>query len=458
MAIPSVSSDVSLRPETIDMMYVAEKDLINLGCSTKIHRNPCNPQISPDGLEFDYPPILTATYPKERNPSYKTVLIYGHLDVQPAKKSDGWDTEPFEQTEKTVDGRLQMFGRGTTDDKGPVLAWIIALEQFQRLGIELPLNLKFCLEGMEETSSVGLAEFINQEKDSFFADVDATIVSDNYWLRTKKPCLTYGLRGIHAFGLIVECASADMHSGQFGGVVHEANVDVFKILASLVDSNGFINVDGIYDKVDELSPEEAKTYENLDFDIEEFSKSFSISKLSKNTKEKILQHRWRFPSLSLHGIEGAFSGPGQKTVIPARVEGKFTIRTVPSMTGDDTFQKVKNFIDKQFKKINSPNKYWVKDYGGGDAWVDDINSEIFKASHKAVKDVYKIDPDYTREGGSIPVVNLFAKCTGNPVCLIPMGCGDDRAHSQNEKLDVRNFVEGTKVLGASLMFYSGKWN
>lgn len=135
--------------------------------------------------------------------------------MQPALLADGWNTEPFVLTEK--DGKL--FGRGSSDDKGPVICWIHAIEGFQTLGIPLPVNLKFVFEGMEESGSEGLDELLMAQKDDFLKGVDYVCISDNYWLGKDKPCITYGLRGICYFGVEVQCADKDLHSGVFGGAV-----------------------------------------------------------------------------------------------------------------------------------------------------------------------------------------------------------------------------------------------
>lgn len=141
--------------------------------------------------------------------------MYGHLDVQPALLLDGWDTEPFVLTEKN--GKL--YGRGASDDKGPVICWIHAIEGFQTLGIQIPVNIKFVFEGMEESGSEGLDALLMARKDDFLKNVDYVCISDNYWLGKDKPCITYGLRGICYFGIEVQCASKDLHSGVYGGAV-----------------------------------------------------------------------------------------------------------------------------------------------------------------------------------------------------------------------------------------------
>lgn len=183
--------------------------------------------------------------------------------MQPALKEDGWDTEPFELTEK--DGKL--FGRGSTDDKGPVICWIHAIEGFQTLGIDVPVNLKFVFEGMEESGSEGLDDLLFAQADKFLADIDYVCISDNYWLGKDKPCLTYGLRGICYFGVEVECASKDLHSGVFGGTVYEAMADLVYLLNTLVDVNGTILIPNINNEVAAEHPSEHEMYQEINFDV-----------------------------------------------------------------------------------------------------------------------------------------------------------------------------------------------
>merc|ERR1719350_109884 len=279
--------------------------------------------------------------------------------------------------------------------------------------------------------------------DNFFhPGVDGTIISDNYWLGSEKPCLTYGLRGIGYFQLTIECSDADLHSGVYGGTIHEAITDMVAILHSLVDNRGKILIDGIYDQVDELSEKEEALYKDIDFNPKEFVKGFS-GNLIHDDKATTLQHRWRHPTCSIHGIEGAFYESGEKTVIPRKVIGKFSIRTVPSMTGEAVVKCVEDHIEKQKKILNTPNKVYLNSARAGVPWYGNPEGFLFEAAIAATEKVYGCKPDMTREGGSIPVTIDFQNATQNPVILIPMGCGDDGAHSQNEKLNIRNYIEGT---------------
>ena len=210
------------------------------------------------------PPVLMGELGQD--PAKKTLLVYGHLDVQPAnQKEDGWDTDPWVLTEK--DGKL--YGRGSTDDKGPVLGWIHALQAYREIGQEVPVNFKFCFEGMEESGSEGLDQMLmSRQNTKFMQEVDYVCISDNYWLGKNKPCLTYGLRGVCYFFIEVECATKDLHSGVFGGTVHEGMVDLMWMMNQLVDGEGNILVEGLMDTVAPLTAEESAKYDNIDFDVD----------------------------------------------------------------------------------------------------------------------------------------------------------------------------------------------
>ena len=197
-----------------------------------------------------------------------------------------------------------------------MLGWINVSEAFQNAGQELPVNLKFCLEGMEESGSVKLAETVRSRIDFFAQDVDWVCISDSYFLGRTKPCLTYATRGISCFHLEVRGPKQDLHSGVFGGFISEPMTELTHIFASLVDCNGKLLVPGVLDEVDPVTAEERNTYRDIDFSMDDLAKDIGVTKLTENDKIDLLMRNWRFPTLSIHGVEGAFSGPGDKTVIP----------------------------------------------------------------------------------------------------------------------------------------------
>ncbi|MCJ1338928.1 Metallopeptidase M20 [Bachmanniomyces sp. S44760] len=445
VAIPSVSADDERRQDVVRMSEFLVSELKHLGAS--VEARPLGPQ--PGKPHLQLPPVIVARY--GASSSKRTILVYGHYDVQPALKDDGWATEPFKLT---VDEKGRMYGRGSTDDKGPVLGWLNVIQAHQAAGVELPVNLLMCFEGMEEYGSEGLDEFIEKEakKGGFFESADAVCISDNYWLGTEKPCLTYGLRGCNYYSLSVSGPGQDLHSGVFGGTAQEPMTDLVRLLGSLVNTKGEIQIPGIKEMVAPLTDEEKGLYGGISYTMENLYESLGSKTGIYEDKEKTLMARWRYPSLSVHGIEGAFSAPGAKTVIPAKVVGKFSIRTVPDMESEKVNACVYKFVKDEFKKLESKNTLDISLQHDGKWWVASPKHWNFTAAGRAVERVFGVKPDLTREGGSIPVTLTFEQATGKNVLLLPMGSSTDAAHSINEKLDRKNYIEGTKLLGAYLHY------
>ncbi|NXT81474.1 CNDP1 dipeptidase, partial [Zapornia atra] len=440
VAVQSDSVQPHLRKEVIQMMELAANRLAMLGATVNLV-NLGSHQL-PDGRDLPLPPVILGELGK--NPQNPTVCFYGHVDVQPAKKEDGWKTDPYMLTE--INGNL--YGRGATDNKGPVLAWINAVETYRALKLALPVNFKFVIEGMEEAGSLGLEKLLEEQSQCFFSDVDYIVISDNLWLSNKKPVLTYGSRGNACFSVEVECGDKDLHSGTFGGIIHEPMTDLIALLDSLVDPTGRIQIPGIYDSVAALTEEEKKLYESIEFDLEEHKNNSGVKKFLYGTKEEILLHLWRYPSLSIHGIEGAFHEPGIKTVIPAKVIGKFSIRQVPHMDLSVVKQQVVEHLEGVFAKRNSPNRLKVSMPLGAKPWLADFNNPLYKAARKAIKTVFGEDPDFIRDGSTIPVARMFQTITQKSVMMFPIGAADDGEHSQNEKISRYNYIEGSKVFAA----------
>ena len=443
VAIPSVSAEPERRPDVVKMGQFLAGELEALGA--QVEQRPLGPQPGKEDLEL--PPVVIARYGSDSKK--RTVLVYGHYDVQPALLEDGWATKPFELS---IDEEDRMYGRGSTDDKGPVLGWLNAIEAHKKAGVDFPVNLLCCFEGMEEYGSEGLDDFINAEAKKFFKDADVVCISDNYWLGTEKPCLTYGLRGCNYYSIEISGPGQDLHSGVFGGTAHEPMTDLMSVMSQLVDANGNILIPGINDMVAPLTDEEKKLYGPIAYTMDNLYESLGSKTGIFEDKERTLMARWRYPSLSIHGVEGAFSAPGAKTVIPAKVIGKFSIRTVPDMESGAVNEAVYKYINEVFAKLGSKNKINTFCQHDGKWWVASPNHWNFRAASKAVKQVFGMEPDFTREGGSIPVTITFEQATGKNVLLLPMGSSTDAAHSINEKLDRRNYIEGTKLLGAYLHY------
>ncbi|XP_068093178.1 beta-Ala-His dipeptidase isoform X2 [Hyperolius riggenbachi] len=438
VAVPSDSSDPQLREELIRMVEISAQRIQALGAT--VQQIDMGYEMMNNKQRVKFPPAILAELGNDTTKA--TVCFYGHVDVQPAKKEDGWTNDPFTLTE--VNGNL--YGRGATDNKGPVLAWINAIDTYISLKQDIPVNLKFIIEGVEETGSPGLEELV-QKHDEFFSDVDYIVISDNVWL-SRKPALTYGTRGNAYFLVEVKNGEKDLHSGTFGGIIHESMRDLVYILASLVDSTGHILIPGIYDDVAPLTEEELKLYENIDFDIEELKNNTEVNQFLYSTKEEILQHLWRYPCLSIHGIEGAFAASGTKTVIPSKVIGKFSIRQVPNMQIPVVAKLVIKYLEDVFAKLNSPNKLRVSMEIGAMPWVANINDPQYEAAKIAIRKVFGVEPDMIRDGSTIPLAKTFQDLTKKSVMMLPIGGADDGEHSQNEKISRSNYIQGTKLFAS----------
>ena len=456
VAIAGVSAEPKRRQEVIRMVeYVETLCKKRKECvSTKLCENPKKTQTVNDGKDtIPLPPILLAQFGND--PKKKTVMIYGHLDVQPAYLSDGWNTDPFKLTE--IDGKL--YGRGATDDKGPCLGWLCTLESYEKCNISLPVNIRFVFEGMEESGSVGLPELVRSlAVPGGYLDpkvIDFCCISDNYYLGKTKPCLTHGLRGTAYFHASIQSSTKDLHSGVLGGSVHECMIDLVHLMSKLVDSHGNIQVPGIMDNVRKVTDEEMESYKSMEFDLTQYKEDAGVSGISDKllyaSKEDILMHRWRFPTCTIHGIQGAFDGMGSKTVIPRKVIGKFSLRLVPDQTPQEIEEKVTKFMHAEFEKLKSPNKFSIKMAKGSSPWICSPDSPNFVAARKATVRIHGIEPDMTREGGSIPITLVFQECCESDVVLLPIGACDDMAHSQNEKIDRSNFINGMKTFAAYLV-------
>ncbi|KAI0357857.1 CNDP dipeptidase [Trametes cingulata] len=447
VAIPSVSTSAARRPDVFKMSAWLDAQLKDLGVITKLADIGKHEM---EGQELALPPIILGRVGAD--PKKKTILVYGHYDVQPAEKDDGWDSEPFKLVVDEETGRL--VGRGSSDDKGPILGWLNVLEAHKALGLELPVNLRFCFEGMEENASQGIDDLIKSEvakgKDGWFDGIDCVCITDTYWLNARTPCLTYGLRGIVYFKVTVSGPAWDLHSGGFGRVVHEPMTDLIRLMDKLVDPDGTILIPGVEEMVAAADTEERAIYERLDYSLQDVEAAVGAPITISDDKAAVLMGRMRMPSLSLHGIEGAFSGPGGKTVIPACVTGHFSLRIVPPQTPEAIDALVRKHLEAEFAKLKSKNKLKIENAGSGRPWAADYKHWNYEAATRATEAIYGHSPDLTREGGSIPVTLTFAENLGVNVLLLPMGRGDDGAHSTNEKLDRSNFIEGSKLFGTYL--------
>ncbi|KGO57404.1 Peptidase M20 [Penicillium expansum] len=456
----SISSEANKRPDVVKMEKFLEEELgKNFGAEVQPYCMGKQKKKNPTDPDLDLPPILVAWYPPRTSASNdkKTLLIYGHYDVQP--ELTGWSYPAFQLTRVQGPNGERLYGRGSTDDKGPVLGWLNAIEAHKNAGVEIPVNLIFCFEGMEESSSEGFTAFLEKYGNDLFKDVDGGVIADNYWNTAKCPCLTYGLRGINYFRVAITGAPKQLHSGIYGGAVAEPMTDLFSLFSKLVNNEGQILILGINDQVEPLTEKEKELYKKVRFTLKDFTDAIGDTKVPLYQDPiDIMMHRWRYPSLSIHGINGADASDDPGTAIPSKVTGAFSIRTVPNMDSQTVNDTVTKYLQDEFKKLGSKCQISIGVFPEHvPFWRANYEDPNFTAAAKATNEVYKTDPDYTREGGSIGVAlylqNILDK---KSLLLLPMGASDDGPHGPNEKIDRRNYIEGTKLFGAYWHFFAGK--
>ncbi|TEA21628.1 Cys-Gly metallodipeptidase dug1 [Colletotrichum sidae] len=444
--IPSISAYPERRGDVFKMSEWVAAKLRAFGA--EVSTKPLGKQ---EGTELKLPPLVLGRY--GRDPEKPTILVYSHYDVQPASMQDGWKYDPFVLT---VEENGRLCGRGTSDDKGPLIGWINMIEAFQKAGTDVPANLVFCFEGMEESGSFGLREALEDEADKYFADVDALCITDVVWVSDEQISIPQGLRGVLFYILTITGANQDAHSGGFGGQISEPMTDMVNIMSSLVDSSGKILVPGLYDNVQPVTQEEYDSYNELNISEDSLLGGTGGRNLHETQADTLIS-RWKKPSLSLHRIQNAAPGEGASTSIPAKLLGKFSIRTVPNMKAQDIDKLVQKHIRARFDSLGSKNDLEINCVAAADWFYESADHWNYKAAIQATQNVWGVNPALTCEGGSIPIILDFKKILKKNVLLLPVGRPTDGAHSTNEKLDKSNYINAIKLYGSYLQEAAALW-
>ncbi len=377
------------------------------------------------------------------DPALKTVLVYGHYDVQPPEPLDKWRTDPFEPV--IHDGAI--WGRGANDDKGQLFMHIKAFEFLVRTG-QLHHNVKFMFEGEEEIGSPNLPAWIKQNKKRLTADV--CLVSDTTMISEKVPSINCGMRGLSYLEVKVTGPNKDLHSGHYGGAVANPITVLCEMIATLHDEDGRVNVPGFYDKVVELSRKDRKMLARAPFDLKEYKEFLDIKDIRGEKGYTTLERTGIRPCLDVCGIWGGYTGEGAKTVLPSEAHAKISMRLVP----DQKSGEITKLFAKHFKSI-APKcvKVEVKECEGGDGFLIPISSEAYKAAARAMGEVYGIEPVPSRGGGSIAVLAEVQKILGIDPLLMGFGLERDTIHSPNESYLLKQFFAGMESIALFYRYY-----
>jgi succinyl-diaminopimelate desuccinylase len=310
----------------------------------------------------------------------------------------------------------------------------------------LPLQIKFLIEGEEESGSTGMNEFLEGKYDTDQPvaekiSADIAVISDCSQYAPGKPAITYGLKGIQYFQLNLTGPNRDLHSGSFGGTVaNPANV-LTRMLAQLIDSAGQVQVPGFYDDVQPLSDAERKQFASLNFSEENFRQSLGVNGLAGEVGFTTLERRWARPTFDINGLWSGYQGEGAKTVLPALAGAKFSFRLVPHQDVDKICESLKMMLNNI---CPTGIEMELISLHGAPGFVLPLDSPYMDAAAKAIESGFGTPPVFVRSGGSIPVVNTFKQLLGIDTLLLGWGQDDDNPHSPNEKFSLADFHKGIK--------------
>lgn len=370
-----------------------------------------------------------------------TILVYGHYDVQPEEPLEEWKSPPFQGTIR----ENRLYARGSADDKGQVFIHLKAIEALMKETGALPVNIKMIVEGEEEVGSEHLDTFVAANKDLLKSDL--VVISDTGMFEKGVPSLTYALRGLSYMEIELTGPNSDLHSGSYGGSVHNPIQALAEIIASLHDKNGRVTVKGFYDDVRPLTKAERTSFAKLPFKDREYAKRLGLKQLYGEKGFTTLERLWARPTLECNGIWGGYTGQGAKTVLPAKAFAKISMRLVP----DQSSEKVARLFERHIKRIAPKTvTVQVRSLHGGEPAITPIESPGVRAAIAALEKGFDKKPLYQREGGSIPIVVQFKKILGIDSVLLGFGLPDENAHAPNEFIDLDNFFGGIKT---TLHFY-----
>jgi acetylornithine deacetylase/succinyl-diaminopimelate desuccinylase-like protein len=427
LTIPSVSTDPA---HSADIRHAAEwfaAQLRTLGMQkVQIFPTPKHPIVFGEWLGAAGAPII---------------LIYGHYDVQPADPLNLWKSGPFDPVVRGED----IFARGASDMKGQDMVILKAVESLVKSG-GMPVNIKWLFEGEEEIGSPNLPTFISEHKD--LLSCDFALNPDSGMIGKEYPTITYALRGLAYFELKVFGPEHDLHSGIYGGVIHNPAIALAELIAGMHDSKGRITLPGFYDRVLKLTKDDREELARLPLDDKRFLEMTGAPALYGEAGFTTNERTGARPTLDVNGMLSGFTGEGSKTVIPAWAMAKISMRLVPDQDPKEVHQQLIRYLE-----ANAPKdiRWELTSMAGGSASISDRNNIGVQAMGKALETVWGTRPYFRREGGSIPVVRDMQNLLGVESVVSGFGLPDDNVHAPNEKMHLPTWYKG---IDAIIHFFS----
>ncbi|MEB2847004.1 dipeptidase [Rhizobiales bacterium RZME27] len=427
--IPSVSAQADSLPEVrraavwvADRLRVAGVDSVEV-------------------LETDAHPVVYGSW-MNAGADKPTVLIYGHFDVQPAEPLELWTTPPFEP--ELRDGRI--YGRGATDDKGNMLAPILAVEAMLRTEGRLPVNVKFLFEGQEEIGSPDMPKFVQQHADRFACDM--IFSADGLQWAPDQPQLVEALKGIVAFEIILRGPVSDQHSGLHGGGIANPAMGLAQLLASMKSAEGLVTVEGFYERVIPLSEDDRTEIARIPYDesgyLAETGARDTAGEPGYSTRERL----WARPTIDVNGLTSGWQGDGGKTVLPAEAKAKLTCRLVAAQEPGEILDKIRRHVEThcpvglvaEVKRTSS----W------GEPFLVPKGHESTEIAAEVLEEIYGKAPYRTRLGGSISVMTTLKQATGVHATMFGFAHADENLHAPDEFFRLEAFERSKLAYGLLL--------
>jgi acetylornithine deacetylase/succinyl-diaminopimelate desuccinylase-like protein len=374
-----------------------------------------------------------------QDPSFPTLTIYNHLDVQPADPAndEGWRTNPF--VLETIGDRFH--GRGATDDKGPALTALFAARL--ALAASVKLNFQFLWECEEEIGSPSFATALARlAKGKPGVGTDSIMVSDTIWPSAKQPAIPVGLRGLLAFVVRLQTGDKAVHSGTTGGAARNPVGELCALIAACYDARtGKVLIPGFYEGIQKPTARERQDLARAGFARKDFQKAHGLRSLRFTDDARLREAIMTRPTFEVHGLTGGYAGPGVKTIVPHVAEAKLSCRLVPGQEPRQVFQRIKRFIAGKCQDAEVVFDAALEPY------LADAKGPFLQAARAATQETFGKEAALTREGGSIGAVVTMAKILRKEVVLLGLSLPEDGYHAINESFSWR------QAEGGMAMFY-----
>jgi acetylornithine deacetylase/succinyl-diaminopimelate desuccinylase-like protein len=366
-----------------------------------------------------------------------TVLVYGHYDVQPAEPLELWESPPFDP--QIRDGKL--YARGATDDKGQLYIHIKAVESYLKLFGQLPVNIKFCIEGEEEISSQSLPVFIEQNKEKLRSDV--ITCSDTSMYAENQPALMYSLRGLASLEVEIKGANTDLHSGLFGGGVPNPIHALTELLSTLHDKEGRVTIPGFYADIIEPTEKEKESFHFFSQNEIQIRQQLELESLFGEVGYSFYEQTTARPTLEVTSISGGFQGDGIKPIVPSLAKAKIACRIVADQDPDQILDHLEAYLQQHKPPAVQLN---VTRLVVGRPFLTSTEHPTMIAAGKAYEAVYGKWPLFTRGGGAIPIIELMNRTWQAPVVMLGFGLPNENLHAPNEHFHLANFRKGIQTV------------